>query len=66
MEMIEAAFSRFGYPEDFLNEYDQMECLSGHRGRETFLVQRKKDGRQAVAKWEAGQAYRKNFPIIYD
>ena len=50
MEMIEAAFSRFGYPEDFLNEYDQMECLSGHRGRETFLVQRKKDGRQAVAK----------------
>lgn len=50
MDMIEAAFSQLGYPREFLADYDQMECLSSHRGRETFLVKRKDDGSLAVAK----------------
>lgn len=50
MDVIEAAFSQFGYPRDFLDDYAQLECLSGHRGRETFLVKKKDDGSMAVAK----------------
>ena len=50
LDMIEAAFSQFGYPQEFLGNYDQMECLSSHKGRETFLVKRKSDGCFAVAK----------------
>lgn len=48
--LIEAAFARYGYPEDFLSAYDQLECLSSGRGRETFLVRGKADGALAVAK----------------
>ena len=37
------------YPKDFLDEYDQMECLANHHGKETFLVQSKKGDKQAIA-----------------
>ena len=50
MDVIEAAFSQFGYPKEFLADYDQMECLSSHKGRETFLVKKKDGGTLAVAK----------------
>ena len=46
---MESVFAESGYPEDFLAAYDQMECLASHTGRETFLVQRKLDGKTAVA-----------------
>ena len=47
---IETVFSDSNYPPQFLADYDQMECLAGHRGRETFLVQNKQSGEMAVAK----------------
>jgi hypothetical protein len=50
LQLIDQSFDRLGYPEDFLAEYDLMECLSGHRGWETFIVRRKEDGLSAVAK----------------
>ena len=50
MDVIEAAFSQYGYPQEFLDDYDQMECLSSHKGRETFLVKKKDGGSLAVAK----------------
>ena len=50
LHLIEAAFSQYGYPPDFLADYDQLECLSGRRGRETFLVRARADGALAVAK----------------
>ena len=46
---IESVFEGSSYPRDFLEAYDQMECLASHTGRETFLVQRKADGGTAVA-----------------
>ena len=46
---MESVFAESGYPQDFLAEYDQMECLASHTGRETFLVRRKSDGGTAVA-----------------
>ncbi len=49
-DLIEEAFSRYGYPEEFLAAYDQLECLSSGRGRETFLVRSRADGSLAVAK----------------
>ncbi len=48
--IIDAAFSRFGYPEELLSSYDQLECLSAGRDRETFLMKSKADGSLAVAK----------------
>lgn len=47
---IESAFSKIGYPEAFLADYDQLECLAAHHGRETFLVMEKGTGRLCVAK----------------
>ncbi|MBQ6527554.1 MAG: protein kinase, partial [Clostridia bacterium] len=46
---MESVFAESNYPEDFLSAYDQMECLTSHTGRETFLVRRKADGKTAVA-----------------
>ena len=37
------------YPEDFLENYCQTECLASHNGRETFLVQRNSDGKKGIA-----------------
>ena len=47
---IELVLAESSYPPDFLAAYDQMECLAHHSGRETFLVRRKSDGMQAIAK----------------
>ena len=44
VENIQSVFEESSYPQDFLDAYDQMECLASHSGRETFLVRRKKDG----------------------
>ena len=49
VEDMQSVFAQSSYPEDFLAAYDQMECLASHTGRETFLVQRKADGKTAVA-----------------
>ena len=46
---METVFESSNYPKEFLEKYDQMECLASHTGRETFLVQRKSDGQAAVA-----------------
>ena len=34
---MESVFSESSYPRDFLEAWDQMECLANHTGRETFL-----------------------------
>ena len=46
---METVFAQSSYPVDFLEAYDQMECLASHQGRETFLVRRKADGIWAIA-----------------
>lgn len=50
VENIQSVWTLSSYPQDFLDAYDQMECLATHAGRETFLVRRKQDGIMAVAK----------------
>ena len=50
MADIETVLADSNYPPDFLAAYDQMECFASHKGRESFLVLRKSDGLQAVAK----------------
>ncbi len=46
---IESVFAESSFPADFLEAWDQMECLASHTGRETFLVQKKDGGNLAVA-----------------
>ncbi len=50
VQEIETIFSKTGYPERFLADYDQLECLASHHGRETFLVSDKKTQKLCVAK----------------
>jgi len=50
VENIQSVFAESNYPQDFLDAYDQMECLASHGGRETFLVRKKENGEMAVAK----------------
>jgi len=50
VDNIQSVLSESGYPRDFLEAYDQMECLASHSGRETFLVRKKENGETAVAK----------------
>lgn len=47
---IENLFQSYGYPADFTETYDQMECMASHAGRETFLVRNKENGAYAIAK----------------
>lgn len=49
MNVPESLMAESCYPKEFLDEYDQMECLASHSGKETFLVQSKKDERPAIA-----------------
>ena len=49
-ENIQSVFADSSYPREFLETYDQMECLAGRSGRETFLVRKKDSGETAVAK----------------
>ena len=62
VEDIKAIFASSSYPADFLEAYDQMECLACHDGRETFLVRKKSDGLLAVASCYE----RRIFPIRPD
>ena len=50
IDALEAVFDAYGFPPEMLADYDQMECLSSRRGRETFLMRRRADGALAVAK----------------
>ena len=43
-ENIQSVFADSSYPREFLETYDQMECLAGRSGRETFLVRKKDSG----------------------
>ena len=49
-ENIQSVFADSSYPREFLDEYDQMECLASHNGQETFLLRKKDTGEMAVAK----------------
>ena len=46
---MDVLFGESVYPEDFLENYCQTECLASHNGRETFLVQRNSDGKKGIA-----------------
>ncbi len=50
VQEIENIFSKAGYPAEFLADYDQLECLASHHGRETFLVSKKGTHDLCVAK----------------
>lgn len=50
VQEIENIFSKAGYPAAFLADYDQLECLASHHGRETFLVSQKGTHNFCVAK----------------
>ncbi len=47
---IETAFDIVRYPLEFLEEYDQLECLAASHGIETFLVKQKGSEKLFVAK----------------
>lgn len=47
---IEDAFDASRYPAEFLEKYDQLECLASSHGTETFLVKQKDSERLYVAK----------------
>jgi hypothetical protein len=47
---IQNAFIEGEYPAEFLDYYDQMECLASSLGTETFLVRQKRDNQLCVAK----------------
>ncbi len=47
---IQDAFDDSKYPAGFLEKYDQLECLAGSHGTETFLVKQKDDEQLYVAK----------------
>lgn len=50
VQELECIFSQTGYPEGFLADFDQLECLAFHHGRETFLVKEKSTQQLCVAK----------------
>lgn len=50
LKVIDEGFAGFGFPAEFLAEYDQLECLSSRKGKDTFLVRSRADGSLAVAK----------------
>lgn len=50
VQEIESAFAAVGYPVDFLDSFDQLECLASHNGSETFLVSEKATGNLFIAK----------------
>ena len=50
VQEIENFFSKNGYPVEFLADYDQLECLASHHGRETFLVSKKETQDLCIAK----------------
>lgn len=57
LQCIRDAFDASGFPREFLEKYDQIECLSCHNGRETFVVREKASGRLFVAKCREPSAF---------
>ena len=55
--VIDEAFAQYGYPEEFLNQYVQMECLASRKGRETFLCKERDSGALVVAKCFSRDVY---------
>ena len=49
-EEIKGIFGSYGFPEGFLGEYEQLECLAHHRQRETYLVRSRESGERCIAK----------------
>lgn len=47
---IKAAFDMIGFPEEFLDDFSQDECLNSVHGSDTFLVTEKSTGRKCTAK----------------
>jgi len=58
VQEINSMFSIAGYPEDFLDHYDQIECLASRHGRETFLVEEKRTHKLCIAKCYDAALYR--------
>ena len=50
VQEINSEFASNQFPEEFIAQYDQLECLASHYGRETFLLQKKNNGELFVAK----------------
>lgn len=48
---LEAAFAEIRFPDGFLDDYDQLECLASGHGTETYLVTRKGSRQLFIAKW---------------
>ena len=57
---LDAALDQINYPEGFLTEYDQLECLAAGHGTETFLVRKKGGTKTYVAKCYDRGAYNTN------
>ena len=51
IEDLRESFFAADYPSEFLEEYDQLECLAHSHGTETFLVSRRDNGTLFVAKY---------------
>lgn len=47
---IKDIFDSYGFPDDFLSDYDQLECLAHHQQRETYLVRKRGSGELCIAK----------------
>lgn len=47
---IQSIFDSYGFPEEFLCRFDQLECLAHHRNSETYLVRSRSSGELCVAK----------------
>ena len=47
---IKEMFSSYGFPDGFLNDFDQLECLAHHQHRETYLVRKREGGELCIAK----------------
>ncbi len=65
VQEIERLFSQTGYPDGFLADFDQLECLATHRGRETFLVKEKGTQRLCVTKCYDTSIFR-DLDLRYD
>ena len=51
VDELEAAFAEIPFPDGFLADYDQLECLASGHGTETYLVTRKGSRQLFIAKW---------------
>ena len=47
---IKEMFSSYGFPDGFLSDFDQLECLAHHQHRETYLVKDRRSGELCIAK----------------